>query len=371
MNQPKVLLMHITRNSGHHRATVAIEKALKLINPKSVILDLNGFAYAYPILEKVVNAAYMSVIKRRPQLWDYVYDNPKVVKKTARVKNILNHIKQPKLLKLFNKFKPGVVICSQAFPCGMIGDFKKRYNYPVKLIGVLTDFAPHNYWLHQEVDFYVVPTEEARERLIKDGICQHRIKLLGIPIDPKFSQSISKKHIAMDLGLNPKIKTILVMGGGQGIGPIRMIVQQLKKLDCPFQLVVILGTNKRALKAIQKIKFRHYQSIRILPYVNNVQELMDLADIIITKPGGMTTAECLAKGLPMVIINPIPGQEERNTRLLLDKGIAIKIAHENDIAIDVQSLLEDEDRINKMRNAAILYSKPHAAINIAKLALEE
>lgn len=152
MNQPKVLLMHITRNSGHHRATVAIEKALKLINPKSVILDLNGFAYAYPILEKVVNAAYMSVIKRRPQLWDYVYDNPKVVKKTARVKNILNHIKQPKLLKLFNKFKPGVVICSQAFPCGMIGDFKKRYNYPVKLIGVLTDFAPHNYWLHQEVD---------------------------------------------------------------------------------------------------------------------------------------------------------------------------------------------------------------------------
>jgi len=197
MSHPKILLMHITKTSGHHRATVAIENALKELDPQVEMLNLNGFAYVYPILEKIINTAYMSLIKRRPQLWDYLYDNPKIVKKTGRIKKILNNAKQPKLKRLFKRFAPDAVVCTQAFPCGMIGDFKKKYNDSVKLIGVLTDFAPHHYWLHDKVDYYVVPTEEAKTRLVQDGIDANRIKLYGIPIDPKFSKTFKKNNAAV------------------------------------------------------------------------------------------------------------------------------------------------------------------------------
>ncbi|MDP8265539.1 MAG: glycosyltransferase [Candidatus Aceula meridiana] len=371
MSHPKILLMHITKTSGHHRATVAIENALKELNPQAETLNLNGFAYVYPILEKIINTAYMSVIKRRPQLWDYLYDNPKVVKKTGKIKKILNNAKQPKLKRLFKRFAPDAVVCTQAFPCGMIGDFKKRYDNPIKLIGVLTDFAPHHYWLHDKVDYYVVPTKEARDRLVQDGIEAKRIKLYGIPIDLKFSKASKKDHTAKDLGLKAGIKTILIMGGGQGIGPIRSIVKNLADCREEFQLVVIAGTNKRILKALRKVKFPYGQDIRVLSYVDNVDELMDCADMIITKPGGMTTAECLSKGLPMVIVNPIPGQEARNTHLLLKKGIAVEIDDLSQVAQEVGDLLRSPEKLQLMREAALQYGKPQAAMDVAKLILEK
>ncbi|MDD3374910.1 MAG: hypothetical protein PHY73_04205, partial [Candidatus Omnitrophica bacterium] len=290
MENPRILLMHITKTSGHHRATMAIENALKIVNPSIETMNINGFAYVYPILEKIVNRAYMSVIKRRPKIWDYLYDNPVFISRTGNIKKILNSAKHPKLARLFNRFQPDCVVCSQAFPCGMVGDFKKRYKYPVKLIGVLTDFAPHHYWLHDEVDYYIVPTKEAQDRLILDGIAKEKIKLFGIPIDPRFNTPVPVKEVADKLGFDLGVPTILIMGGGQGLGPIRSIVSSLAELDFNFQLIVLAGTNKKILKKLKKIRFPNKQKIRIFPHVNNVNELMDISTIIVTKPGGMTTA---------------------------------------------------------------------------------
>ncbi len=371
MKNPKILLMHITKTSGHHRATVAIENALKIINPTIETLNINGFAYAYPILEKIINKTYMSVIKRRPQIWDYLYDNPKVIKKTNTIKKILNNAKHPKLAKLFKRFNPDVVVCSQAFPCGMVGDFKKRYKYPVKLIGVLTDFAPHHYWLHEEVDYYIVPTKEAQDRLVKDGVDKSKIKLLGIPIDPKFINFVSKEDVAKKLDLDANIPTILIMGGGQGLGPIKLVVSGLANLKEKFQLVVLSGTNKKIFKMLRKMRLSNEQKIVILPYVENVNELMEIASLIITKPGGMTTAESLSKGLPLVIVNPIPGQETRNTELLLSKGIAAEVNDVESLMTTIKQLLSSPEKIKAMSKAAYENSKPRAALDISKLILEK
>ncbi len=369
MKPPKVLLMHITKTSGHHRATVSIDHALKQIDPNVETLNLNGFAYMYPILEKIVNRAYMSVIKRRPQIWDYLYDNPRLVKRSGMIKKVLNNIKHPKLSRLFRRFNPDVVVCSQAFPCGMIGDFKRRHNYPIKLIGVLTDFAPHHYWLHEEVDYYIVPTREACDRLICDGIKEDKIKIFGIPADPKFAQPSDPNKTISDLGFRKDVKTILVMGGGQGVGPIVTIVKNLCQLEEEFQMIVLVGTNKRIVKKLKKINLANGHRLKVLSYTNNVNELMDIADLIITKPGGMTTAECLAKGLPMVIVNSIPGQEARNADLLLKKNIAIRVDDLSSLAEQIRSLLRSPERLAAMRQASLDHGKPYAAMDIAKLIL--
>jgi processive 1,2-diacylglycerol beta-glucosyltransferase len=371
MNEhPRILLMHITKTSGHHRATLAIESALRLLDPQVETMNINGLAYAYPILEKIANGIYMNIIKRRPKIWEYLYDNPKVIKNTSTVKKIISNARHGKLAKLFRKFNPTAVVCSQAFPCGMVGDFKKRYNYPIKLIGVLTDFAPHHYWVHDAVDFYVVPTQEAANRLVQEGIKRERIKLYGIPVDPKFTALVDREKVKRDLGIKTDVPVILVMGGGQGIGPIKIIVKALAQLSNDFQLIVLAGTNKRILRRVKKIKFPHGQKIVVLPHVENVHELMEIASFVVTKPGGMTTAESLVKGLPMVTVNPIPGQEARNTELLLEKGIAVKVDDLETIGSQIKGLLESPERLIAMRRAAKSYGRPQAAMDIARLALE-
>jgi processive 1,2-diacylglycerol beta-glucosyltransferase len=252
----------------------------------------------------------------------------------------------------------------------MVGDYKKVYNDPVKLIGVLTDFAPHHYWINEQVDFYIVPTQEAADRLIEEGISKERIKLYGIPVDPKFSLSVDKEKVAKALGLDLKVPVILVMGGGQGLGPIKIIVKALAKLKNPFQLIVLTGTNKKTLQRVKKIKFLHRQKVVALPFVENVHELMEVASFAITKPGGMTTAESLVRGLPLVIVNPIPGQEERNTKLLLKKGIAVRAENLKTIGETVKVLLESPEKLDAMSKAARQHGKPQSAMDIAKLALE-
>jgi processive 1,2-diacylglycerol beta-glucosyltransferase len=371
MNEnPRILLMHITKTSGHHRATLAIESALRILHPQTEIMNINGLAYAYPILEKIANGIYMNIIKRRPQIWEYLYDNPKVIKNTSTVKRIISNSRHGKLAKLFRRFNPTAIVCSQAFPCGMVGDFKKRYNYPIKLIGVLTDFAPHHYWVHEAVDFYVVLTEEAANRLVMEGIKRERIKLYGIPVDPKFTFFVDREKVAQELGLRLHVPTILIMGGGQGLGPIKIIVKALAKLSNDFQLLVLAGTNKKTFRRVKKIKFPHGQKVVVLPHVDNVHELMEISSFVITKPGGMTTAEALVKGLPLVTVNPIPGQEARNTELLLEKGIAVKIDDLETIGIQIKGLLESPQRLVAMRQAAQNYGRPQAAMDIARLALE-
>lgn len=366
----RVLLMYITKVSGHRQATVAIQKSLKQLNPNIEAPTVNGFGFTYPILEKVVNKAYMSVIKRTPKVWDYMYDNPKIVKSSQSIKNFLHKTSYDKVAKLFKRHAPDAVVCTQAFPCGMVAHYKMRNNLKTIIIGVLTDFSPHSFWINEGVDYYVVPSAEAKERFIKKGVSSDAIKVYGIPIRSKFSIQLDKKSIAEKLGLDPDIPTIVIMGGGQGLGPIKATVRSLIKVDMKFQMIVLAGVNKKIISSLKRYTKRSSKKIIIYEFANNVDELMELATIIITKPGGITTAECLAKGLPMVIVNPIPGQEMRNTDFLIKKGIGIRIDDTDDIGEEVELLLKSPERLAAMKKAAYENAKPHAALDVAKLILE-
>jgi len=370
--------MYITKVSGHRQATMAIQRALKQMDPNVEAPTVNGFGYTYPRLERIINSAYMSVIKRTPKVWDYLYDNPNVVKKSKRIKDFLHKTSHQKIEDLIKKYRPDTVICTQAFPCGMVADYKRTHGGNFQVIGVLTDYAPHSFWINEGVDYYIVPSNEAKDRFITKGVNEDSIKVYGIPIRSKFSVQLDKQPIMDRLGLKADLPVVLIMGGGQGLGPIKSVVKSLMKLAMPLQLIVLTGVNKKLLKWLGKQKdkkrrkeFFKNKKLIFYEYANNVDELMEVSTLIVTKPGGMTTSECLAKGLPMVIVNPLPGQEMRNTDFLLKKGIAIRIDKTADIAEEIELLLKSPDKIIDMRKAAYAESHPHAALDIARLILDK
>lgn len=362
--------MYITKVSGHRQATIAIQRALRKLDTHLEAPSVNGFGYTYPILEQVVNRAYMSVIRRTPQVWDYLYDNPKIVKRSQSIKKFLHKTSHAKIAKLFEEYRPDTVVCTQAFPCGMVADYKIAHGLKTLLIGVLTDYAPHSFWINEGVDYYIVPAQEIKDRFVVKGVPEDKIKVYGIPIRSKFAAPMDKRAIAKKLGLNLDSPILLIMGGGQGLGPIKDTVKSLLKLSMNLQMIVISGTNKNLLSWLKKASAESHKKILGLEYADNVEELMEISTAIVTKPGGMTTSESLAKGLPMIIINPIPGQEMRNTDFLLSKGIGIRIDKTSNIGEEIELLLKSPERLAAMRRAAYDNGKPNAAADIAKLILE-
>jgi len=369
MPAERIILMYISEISGHHSATIAIEKAIKMLSPSAEVLNINAFNYTNPISERIVNRIYMGVIKRTPKIWDYLYDNPSVAKSIEKIKESIHNFNSPKLKTLFDKFKADVVVCAQAFPCGMVADFKKTFNSKLPLVAVLTDYIPHSYWIYDNVDYYITPSEEVTSRLIKKEVLPDKIKTLGIPFDPKFNQGVPKSAVMQKLGLSNNKPTVLIMGGGQGLGPMKKIVESLDKVEGDFQEIIVTGINKKLYNSLSRKIKKFKKHILLLGYVDNINELMSIADIIISKPGGVTTAEVLAKKLPMVIFRPLPGQEASNTAYLAEKKAAIKIDKITDIKKVIEDLLSNPGKLKQLSESAGRISKPNASLDIAKLLL--
>lgn len=370
MHPKRIILMYISDVSGHHSATLAIEKAIKTLEPDTEVLNLNAFNYTNPVSEKIVNRIYMGLIKRAPKIWDYLYDNPSIVRKVESIKKNIHKLNSPKFKNLFDKFKPDAVACSQAFPCGMVADYKSTYNAQVPLVAVLTDFVPHSYWLYEKVNFYISPSEDVSDKLVKKGIDAGKVKSFGIPFDPAFNKPQERNKLLAKFGLEKSAPVILIMGGGQGLGPIKTIVKSLEKVKEDIQEIIVTGTNKKLYKSLKRRVKKYKKKIIVLSYVNNIDELMDVANIIISKPGGVTTAEVLAKKIPMVIVKPLPGQEANNTNYLTEKGAAIKVEDPQKINLVIDELLVDCKKLSSLSSSAEAISKPNASFDIARLLLD-
>jgi len=367
----KALIFYISKYSGHFHAANAIEKGLKEVYGDILTEKVNAFSYTNPILEKVINRAYMHVIKKKPQMWGHLYDNPDVLKKTKKAVDILHRFNMSKIKQLIDKRAPNVVLCTQAFPCGMVADYKRSCaKKGLKLIGILTDHAPHSYWLFDEVDLYVVPSEETAEALAKKGVSSGKIKVCGLPVDPRFRFPCEKGRVREELGFSEGRPTVLIMGGTQGLGAMEEVVRSL--MNDPrhdYQVMVVTGSNKKLYARLKRLaKKSGSGGIRVLSYVDNINELMEVADIIVTKAGGMTVAESMVKKLPMLIVNPIPGHERMNADYLVKKGAAIEIGKYEQIHHRINELFDSGDKLNDMKKNAERLSRPESALVIARLA---
>ncbi|MBI3011476.1 MAG: glycosyltransferase [Candidatus Omnitrophica bacterium] len=368
MTGRRFVLMHITTSSGHHRASCAIGQTLKRLDPLAQIVNVDAFQYTSRFVRWAISRSYLSIIRHQPDVWEYLYDNPAVHRRIQHLRVLLHRYQAGKLQRLLETVRPEAIACTQAYPCGMVADFKKHHNLSVPLVGVLTDYAPHLYWFHDTVDAYVVPSEQVKQRFVTRGVDPSRIKVLGIPIDRKFLEANDREATARALGLDPTHPIILIMGGGSGFGQIRDIMLSVDILPYPCQFVVVAGTNRSLLAWLQGQRFRH--RVVSLGYTNDIPKLMDIATLLISKPGGLTTSEALAKHLPLVIVNPIPGQEAYNARFLLSHGAAVQAGSPETVRQTVRDLLDNPDRLAGLRRRNVELAHPNAAADIAGLLFE-
>lgn len=368
MTGRRFLLLYITRHSGHHRATRAIAQTIQHHNPSAHIVCVDAFRYTTPFVHWAISRSYLSLIKHQPDVWEYLYDNPAIHRRVQHFRSLLHRYHAAKLSRLLDTVQPDVIACTQAYPCGIVADFKKRRGLRTPLVGILTDHAPHLYWFHDTVDVYVVPSEQVKQRFLTRGVDPSRVRVLGIPIDPTFLEPTDREAVARDVGLDPAKPVILLMGGGSGFGRLRDILLSLDTLPYPCQYVVLAGSNRALLAWCHTQRFRH--RVLGLGYREDVARLMDLATLLISKPGGLTTSEALAKGLPLVIVNPIPGQEAYNARFLLSQSAAVQAESPETVRQTVRDLLENPQRLAELRRRIAELGKPAAASDVARLLFE-
>jgi processive 1,2-diacylglycerol beta-glucosyltransferase len=231
---------------------------------------------------------------------------------------------------------------------------------------VLTDFVAHRYWADPQVDLYVAPSMDVQETLVAQGVSPERVEVTGIPIGEKYLQPVDRAAVVKSLNLKPDLPKLLVMGGSLGLGPMKAVIRKLDKLPQPFEMIAVTGQNDELKESLEKRggKLRHHT--KIYGFVEHIHELMEIADMIITKPGGITTAEALAKQLPMIIVNPIPGQEAKNTEYLLRHQVAVEAGDASDVALYVDDFFRNPGKVRQMRAATATLGCPRAAEQAAR-----
>ncbi|MDQ6823736.1 MAG: glycosyltransferase [Candidatus Eremiobacteraeota bacterium] len=353
---------------GHMSAASAVREALEQVDPAVQTSVVDSYKYAASVVSRVVSNGYLGMVKTIPQMYRFIYNRAERATEVGPFRTWIHQFTASNLRSLIETERPDVVVCTHAFPCGVMAEYKREFSDAPPVVGVVTDFVVHNFWIHRNIDGYAVATQEMCKALVARGVNGDRIVVSGIPVEPAFGVRHEPADVLRDrLGLPRDRHVVLLMGGGLGIGPLETMMRSLNQVGAPVAAVVIVGKNARLEGRVLETAHEMSYPLRVLRFVDNVHDYMHAADILLTKPGGLTTTEALVANLPMVLYKPLPGQEERNTRYLVDRKAAVRARNARDLTRIVSNLLESEERRNAMRKAMQQLAKPNAAAEIAAL----
>lgn len=360
-----VLFCYINPATGHQQAAEAVMSAMRQMNPRINTAGVDSITYAHPVVSRLVSRLYLNVLKHAPQLWEMLYDNPLIEGATRDVRDLLSFFSARRIAGLMKGHKPHAIVCTQAVPLNVLSSLKARGKLKIPLVGVVTDYGVHSYWPSRSVDLFLVPTEEVRRKLLRAGVRDTHVRVTGIPVDPAFLSRTDARIGRARLGLDTRRPVVMVMGGSHGLGPVEQVVDALRHLPGGAQVIVVCGNNRGLLKDLHK-RFDGDASVLLFGHTKAIPRLMDAADVLVSKPGGLTTSEALIKGLPMVIVRPIPGQEEWNATHLLRHGAAERVETLDVLTETVRGLLSHRDRLEKMRERCLALARPMAAYDAAE-----
>lgn len=349
-------------------AASAIEDALRSLDPALESRIVDSYRYAAPVVSHVVSGGYLRMVKTVPQMYRFLYDRAERATEVGPFRSLVHQFAARNMRGAMQLWCPDVVVCTHAFPCGVMAEYKRQFADAPPVVGVVTDFAVHAFWMHQNIEGYAVATNEMRAALVARGVAGERVLACGIPIDARFgAPSCGRRLLRERLGLPTHGRVALIMGGGLGIGPLETMMKALRSVPGPLCVVAIVGRSERSEQRVLHYAHRVGYPVRVLRFVNNVHEYMHASDVLITKPGGLTTAEALAARIPLVLFAPLPGQEERNTRYLVRCGAAVRAEGAEHLAKIVGQLFRSEEKMNDFRSAMHQAGRPHAARDIAHL----
>jgi processive 1,2-diacylglycerol beta-glucosyltransferase len=363
----RILIGTVTAGGGHLAAAAALDEAWRALRPDDVIDRVDVGKFFSPLHRKIVSDGYVKLVNHAPELWGMVFaktDKPKAARALNKVRAIFPSNSRARFGRYVKQFRPDVVLCTHYFPLETLNHLRRKRGGPRPLaVSVVTDFEAHALWMDACVDLYCVAAEATKARLVARGAAAEDVVVTGIPISAKFSSKLNAKAVRKSLGLRDDLPVLLVPSGGFGMGPLGDILTQLDKVERPFQSIVVTGRNEELRRELAAQDRKH--PTRVLGFATNMDELMAVADLLITKPGGLTSSEALAMGKPLFILNPIPGQEAANSDFLLEHGAAVKVNRVEDLPYRIEQLLGTK-KLAEMGRAARALGRPEAARDVCR-----
>ena len=370
----RVLIATATAGAGHLAAAAALEEAWRALRPHDAVKKLDLVEFFSPLHRKIHADGYVKLVEHAPELWGMLFgktDNPKVARRLNKLKRAFPSKSRARFTGFLNEFAPDAVVCTHYVALETLGTMRSKSNRSrgvsskraPYVVSVVTDFEAHALWMDSCVDLYCVAAEETKARLAARGAEPDRVIATGIPISAKFLTKPVPRDVRKNIGLRDDQHVILVLSGGFGMGPVAEILAELDKVQAPFQNLVVTGRNEELRRVLATCDRQH--PTHVLGFASNMHELMAVADLIITKPGGLTTSEALAMGKPLLIVNPIPGQEAANSDFLLERGAAAKVNRVEDLPYRVEQLF-GSGKLAQMARAAKALGRPKAAQSICE-----
>jgi len=370
----RVLILSASAGTGHVRAAEALEKVFRQQPGVGEVRNIDALRFTNRLFRDFYSKLYIQLVQRAPTILGIVYNSTDEPWKTDRMRLMLDRLNTGPLERFIHRFKPDITVCTHFLPSEIISYLITKKKLDARLSIVVTDLDVHAMWLCRTFHRYFVALEESKVHLEVLGLPGDHITVSGIPIDPAFAVARDRDELRRNAGFDTDRPLFLISGGAMGVSPAVGVLDALARLRHPAQAVVICGKNAEMYAEMEK-HARAVEAansgltIRVLGYTDEMHLWMQMSDLFIGKPGGLTTAESLACGLPMVIVAPIPGQEDRNSDHLLEKGIAIKCNEFTTLAYKIDGLLDQPEILQTMRDKARWYGRPNAATTIVETLL--
>ena len=371
----KILILYGSYGGGHLSAAKSISECLKSQNPNLTVEMIDCIEYINKFINKLSTDAYKEMAKKFPFLWEYFYTNSQEGT-LAKFTNKTNKIFSKKLAALILEFNPDLIISTHPFSSQMCSILKQEGKINCKIATILTDYKIHNQWLYlpEFIDYFFVSNNDMKNDMLKKHIPENKIFVTGIPISSKFSKEFNKNEIFDELEFDYNKKTVLFFAGGEfGLGRSTavMTLKALIRLFHNIQIIAISGKNSKMNSKFKKIitAYSAWDRVKLFDFTDKVPEFMQISTLVITKPGGLTTTESLVCNLPIIVINPIPGQEEENAEFLEKHGVGIWIRKGDNIARIIKNLYRNPDIISKMHENTKKLAKPNSTNDICNILL--
>jgi len=365
----KILSLTISAGKGHQKAAEAVKEYYIRNNIQVEFEMIDALKYINPIVDKLIIGGYLKSLKKTPKLYGKLYYYSENEDALASISNLIHDLFSIKLKNLLEEMMPDVILCTHPFAIEMMSILKRKGKTNIPVAAILTDYAPHPFWIHEYIDAYIIPNEDFLDDLLNLGVAKENIYPIGIPVSSAFLTEIPKKEAREILQLEDKL-TLLLMGGGLGIGNIKEIFEKLIFSNLDIQIIAVTGYNTILKNQLLNLSLKSNKKTKILGYTDKVNLLMSASDLLITKPGGLTISEALVKGLPLILSNPIPGQEEKNTEYLLNCGIAAYVKKVDSIPSIINQIISSPLRLKYMQDMAKEKSKPNAAKDVGDLLIK-
>ncbi len=367
----RVLILSASSGAGHVRAAQALEKAFHARGDCDAE-HVDALHYTSKLFQKLYEQAYIAMVRRAPGLMGFLYDRTDTPWKHMRRRLALDRLNTSPMIRLLERIRPDLCVATHFLPAEIIAWLKATKKLAARHAIVVTDYDVHAMWLCRTVDRYYVAMEESAEYMARIGVPRDDLRIMGIPIDPVFAEPADRAEMRRRHALDLDAKTVLLSAGGYGVGPLERLVRDLVEMDRPWQVVAIAGKAEKVKARLEDIARRTRKlpsgapRLHVVGFTTEMHQFMAAADLLVGKAGGLTTSEALARGLPLALIEPIPGQEERNADHLLEAGAAIRCNNLPAAGWKIASLLDDALRLERMRQAALAMARPRAAAEIAE-----